>query len=259
MKFSFKKFTFVTLGIILTPTLVSAAEINSILKGNTIKVGAVNASPWYQKDLKTNQWKGLVPDVVQAIFKGTNVKIQYVDTQWGTAPAGLQANRFDLLGGFNYTPERSRAVDFTVPMGTHKIGLLTIKKLPPNFSDWKNINNSAIKISVIDGSAAALSLVPKLKNVKWVVVPNNDVMQLELESGRVDALLSNDIQMTEYIKKRGRGQIIMPKPLELQATNIGIRKNRADLKKWLDNRLVTLKKEGVLDQIWAKYSVQVKK
>ncbi|MCS5969565.1 transporter substrate-binding domain-containing protein [Klebsiella variicola subsp. variicola] len=121
MKFFTSRFMSIFLlipGMFLAQSPAQAGEeINTILPDHVIRVGAVNAPPWYQKDLLTNQWTGLVPDVVQAIFKNTDIKIEYVDTQWGTAVAGLQSNRFDILGGFNNTPERAKAVDFTPPYG----------------------------------------------------------------------------------------------------------------------------------------------
>lgn len=138
MKFFTSRFMSILLlipGMFLAQSPAQAGEeINTILPDHVIRVGAVNAPPWYQKDLLTNQWTGLVPDVVQAIFKNTDIKIEYVDTQWGTAVAGLQSNRFDILGGFNNTPERAKAVDFTRPMGSHQMGVLTLEKRRRNIS-----------------------------------------------------------------------------------------------------------------------------
>ncbi|BAP43825.1 family 3 extracellular solute-binding protein [Pseudomonas sp. StFLB209] len=232
---------------------VQAAQPADALGGHLLRVGAVNAAPWYQKDLLSNQWTGLVPDIVQAVLEGTDVQVEYVDTQWGTAVAGLQSNRFDLLGGFNNTPERAKAVDFTRPMGAHKIGVLTLEKDASRYATWDKINTSAIKLSAIDGSAAANLLQPKLTHTQWVIVPNNDALQLEVESGRADAMLTNDVQMALYITKRGQGTMVIPSPVQEQPTNMGLRKDREQLRAWLDQRLETLEKDGTLARIWAKH------
>lgn len=243
-----------------TTATATAAEpaLPQILGGETVRIGAVPAPPWYQKDLITNQWAGLVPDIAQALFADTGVRIEYVDTQWGTAVAGLQSDRFDLLGGFNKTPERARAADFTRPIGSHRIGILTIEGDPARYRTWKDIDSSDIRLAAIDGSAAATLLQPELPRTQWVIVPGSDAMQLEVESGRADALLSNDIQMSQYILKRGRGHMVFPEPIQSQPTNIGLRKDRDDLRQWLDQRLEALDRDGTLDRIWSKYVLPAK-
>jgi polar amino acid transport system substrate-binding protein len=232
---------------------VAADSLRTILGSDVVRVGAVSAPPWYVKDLRTNQWTGLVPDIAQALFQSSGVRIEYVDTEWGTAVAGLQSDRFDLLGGFNKTPERAKAIDFTRPIGAHRMGVLTLENDTARYQTWDAINTPTIKLAAIDGSAAATLLQPKLQRTQWVIVPNSDAMQLEVESGRADALLTNDIQMAQYISKRGRGHMVFPTPVQSQPTNIGLRRNRDALRAWLDHRLDELDKDGTLQRIWAKY------
>ncbi|WP_416260303.1 substrate-binding periplasmic protein [Gibbsiella quercinecans] len=242
-------------GIFFTQLPAQAEDnINTILPDHIIRVGAVNAPPWYQKDLLTDQWTGLVPDVVQAIFKDTNIKIEYVDTQWGTAVAGLQSNRFDILGGFNNTPERAKAVDFTRPMGSHQMGVLTLEKDTTKYQTWATINNPQTRLAAIDGSAAVTLLQPQLDKAQWIIVPDSDNMQLQMESGRADAIVTNDIQMAQYIQKRHQGTMIIPQPVKEQATNMGLRKDRPQLQAWLDGRLEQLDKDGTLKKIWHQYT-----
>lgn len=247
----------VTLGFTLQAGMATAApSLEEALGSKVVRIGAVAAPPWYQKDLRTNEWTGLVPDIANALFKDTGIRIEYVDTQWGTAVAGLQSDRFDLLGGFNNTPERAKAIDFTRPMGAHKIGVLTLGKDAAPYATWDKLNTNAVKLAIIDGSAAAILLQPKLPKTQWVVVTNNDGMQLEVESGRADGMVTNDIQMAQYIARRGRGTMVFPTPVQSQPTNIGLRKDRAALRQWLDQGLEKLEKNGTLDRIWSKYTTQ---
>jgi polar amino acid transport system substrate-binding protein len=238
--------------------LLAAESLPAILGSQVIRIGAVSAPPWYQKDLRSNEWVGLVPDLAQAIFQASGVRIEYVDTQWGTAVAGIESDRFDLLGGFNKTPERARAIDFTQPIGAHKMGVLTLEDDTARYQTWERINDPAIRLAAIDGSAVLTLLRPVLTRAQWVIVPNSEAMQLEVESGRANALLTNDIQMSQYIARRGRGHMVFPTPVQSQATNIGLRKDRVALRNWIDQRLELLRKDGTLDRIWSKYIVTTK-
>lgn len=234
----------------------SQEDIKNILGGDTVRVGAVSAPPWYDKDLRTNAWQGLVPEIAEAIFEPYGIKIEYVDTQWGTAAAGLQSGRFDLLGGFNKTPERAKAADFTRAIGAHKMGVLTLGDDLSRYQTWEQINDPKVKLAAIDGSAVATLLKPVLTESQWVVVPNSEAMQLEVESGRADAFLSNDVQMALYVNKRGRGHYVFPTPIQAQDTNIGIRQDRPEFREWLNERLDTLDNDGTLKRIWDKHVPQ---
>ena len=78
----------------------AATQLDRIVKAKTVRIGAVEAAPWYARDLKTNKWAGVVPDQAELVFGSIGVKVEYVPTEWGTAVAGLQGGRFDLMGAF---------------------------------------------------------------------------------------------------------------------------------------------------------------
>ncbi|GLK56613.1 polar amino acid transport system substrate-binding protein [Methylopila capsulata] len=230
------------------------SDLQRILDAKLVRIGAVQAPPWYQKDLLTNAWGGLVPDIMNEIFSKDGVKIDYVETQWGTAVAGLQSGRFDLLGAYNATPERALSIDFTKPMGSLKFAVLTLKGDADAYATWDQLNQPTVKLAAVDGAGATRALTPLLTKTSWVVLPNSDGMYLELESGRVDALVTSDVQISQYLKVRRRGSMTVPTPAREEPTNIGLRKSPdPKLRAWLDARLDALRADGTLGRIWAKY------
>lgn len=139
-------------------------------------------------------------------------------------------------------------------MGAHQMGVLTLEKDTKKYQNWSTINNPQTKLAAIDGSAAVTLLQPQLDKAQWIIVPDSDNMQLQMESGRADAIVTNDIQMSQYIQKRHQGIMVIPEPVKEQATNIGLRQNRPQLQAWLDGRLEQLDKDGTLKAIWQKYT-----
>lgn len=231
-----------------------ANEFQKIVDAKVVRVGAVQAPPWYEKDLASGAWGGLVPEVMEAMFSGIGVKIEYVETQWGTAVAGLQSNRFDLLGAYNATPEREKAIDFTKPMGELKFAILTLKGPADAYATWDKIDTPSIRLAAVDGAGATRALQPLMPKTSWSIVQSSDNMYLELESGRADALVTSDVQIGQYLKARNRGTMIVPTPVRAQPTNIGLRKSEdRKLRDWLDGQLDALRANGTLDRIWAKY------
>ncbi|MCS0497773.1 transporter substrate-binding domain-containing protein [Ancylobacter sp. MQZ15Z-1] len=229
-------------------------EYQKILDAKVVRVGAVQAPPWYDQDLASGRWKGLVPDIMEAMFSKLGVKIEYVETQWGTAVAGLQSNRFDLLGAYNATPERAKAIDFTKPMGELKFAILTLKGPADAYSTWDKIDTPSVRLAAIDGAGATRALLPLLPKTNWSIVQSSDNMYLELQSGRADALVTSDVQIGQYLEKRKDGIMVVPTPVRAQPTNIGLRKNEdKTLVDWLDGQLDQMRADGTLDKIWAKY------
>lgn len=67
---------FALVGAALGATQTLAADsLQAILARDVVRIGAVSAPPWYQKDLRTNEWTGLVPDLAQAIFTPSGIAI----------------------------------------------------------------------------------------------------------------------------------------------------------------------------------------
>jgi polar amino acid transport system substrate-binding protein len=233
----------------------AASDLATVQEKKLIRLGAVEAAPWYTKDLLSNEWKGLVPDVMDAIFAGSGIKISYVDTQWGTAVAGLQSDRFDLLGAYNSTPERRKAIDFSESMGELKFAVLSLKKPAPDYSTWDLVDTPAMHLAAVDGAGATAALQPLLTHLQWLMMPSSDAMFMQMESARADALVTSDIQIAQYLQRRHQGQMSIPTPVRSQSTNIGLRKSDdPKLREWLDSRLAQLKADGTLDRIWSKYT-----
>ena len=243
-----------SIGTLSQATAQEANEFQRIVDARLVRVGAVQAPPWYEKDLAGGNWGGLVPDVMEAMFSKIGVKIEYVETQWGTAVAGLQSNRFDLLGAYNATPEREKAIDFTKPMGELKFAILTLKGPVDAYATWENIDTPSIRLAAVDGAGATRALQPLMPKTNWSVVQSSDNMYLELQSGRADALVTSDVQIGQYLKARNGGTMVIPAPVRAQPTNIGLRKSEdRKLLDWLNSQLVALRADGTLDKIWAKY------
>src|SRR3712207_6357771 len=98
-------------GVLIALSLLGAAptanaqaptetELQKLVRTKVVRVGAVEAAPWYIRDLKTDKWTGVVPEQVELLFSSIGVKVEYVPTQWGTAVAGLQSDKFDLMGAY---------------------------------------------------------------------------------------------------------------------------------------------------------------
>src|ERR671936_1049058 len=119
----------------------SMSMLDTIRKNGVIRIG-VAADPPYTLQDKSGHWYSFVPSIDMMLAKALSVKAQFVPTTWTVIVAGLQANKYDMIGTSIYdTPEREKAISFSVPYaygGTSYVGLKsTVAKL----KTLKDLNN----------------------------------------------------------------------------------------------------------------------
>jgi polar amino acid transport system substrate-binding protein len=236
----------------------TVSDLQKIKERKVVRVGAAAAFPYYERAVD-GTWKGLIPDLMQPIAQALGVSVEYVDTTWGTAAAGLQSDRFDIMGAFNKTPERALAVDFTRPIGSVTFGLLSLTDRSKEFTSWASVDRKDVRLAAVDGTSTYRTMEKQLTSVQWILVQNFETLLLELDSGRSPVALCSSTEAKNYIDRRNRGVFIIPTPVQSSATNLALRKS-ADPKfrEALDAIIDNLEKQGQLEKIWAKYSSPAK-
>jgi polar amino acid transport system substrate-binding protein len=228
-------------------------DLARILETKVARFGAVEAFPYYKHDLKTDEWVGIIPDLARAIFEPVGVKVEFITTDWGNAAAGLQSGRFDLIGAYNATPQRALAVDFTQPISQSRLAVLSLKQPGPEYASWKTLNTASFKLAGVEGAATTRAAQKMLPNATWTLVKAHDAMILELESGRVDAIASNDPTILMYMQAKGQGHMSVPQSVISSPVNIAMRRGNVDLRDWLNTSIQYYQADGTFKAIWDKY------
>jgi polar amino acid transport system substrate-binding protein len=229
------------------------SDLETIRRSGVIRVGASLAAPYYTRDAR-GTWSGLIPDIMTIIAGYLGVRVEYVETTWGTAAAGLQTNRFDIMGAFNVTPDRALAVDFTRSLGDTTFGIMTITGDRNRFKTWEDVETAGIELLTVEGTGSHRTMRQLRPKMRWRGVPNRDTFFLELESGRSVYALLDEIGAAQFIEARNRGHYIQVQPAYSSPTNLAIRKAaNTELLRWLDQTLFFMGNVGQLEAIWAKY------
>ncbi|MDB5416187.1 MAG: extracellular solute-binding protein family 3 [Rubritepida sp.] len=234
-------------------TAPAQGDLQRIVAEKLVRVGAVEAFPHYRRDLRTGSWTGIMPEIAELLFTTIGVRCEYVTTEWGTAAAGLQSRRFDIVGGFNATPQRALAVGFSDIVAQSRLALLGLTDKVTGLREWSAVNASSVRIAAVDGASTTRLAQGFLPNAAWTLVRTNDAMTLEMESGRVDVVLSNEPTLSQYRTQRRRGTLVIPTPHRAQPVNFGMRIDSTDLQRWMNVAIEYFRIEGTLDEIWSKY------
>ncbi|MER8601991.1 transporter substrate-binding domain-containing protein [Mesorhizobium sp. M1339] len=182
----------------------------------------VAEEPGYIKDPRTGEWSGLFVDWGKDIAGLLGVQIEYYETSWGNLAADFQAGKIDLAVALNPNPRRGLIVDY-VP-GTIVEGVWALVARPGfEPKTWREMNTKEIRIAVQKGGTMQVIAEAVISNATIVVVPSRDQAILELQSGKVDAIIVAD-QDAAFLHVKSIGKAVVPMPVLRNPSTIGIRR-----------------------------------
>ncbi len=213
----------------------AAAEATStwerIRSNKELRIGVTSGEPWFYKDPASGAWSGIGFAAGQAIAAAMDVKLTPVETSWGTAVAGLQADQFDVMFVLDATPQRALSVDFPVqPFFYYAQGLLVRDGLEAK--QWADLDKPDIRIAVTLGTAPDRDVTARLPHAHIERFPTNDQSILAFQSGHVDAVCLYHPALVLQQHRVGMGKVVLPEPIRASTTSAGVR--RETDKTWRD-------------------------
>lgn len=201
------------------PSLV----LNRIKESGKLKFPVmVSEEPGYIKDPRTGEWGGFYVDWGLDIANILGVKLEYVETTWGNLAADFEAGKVDLAVGLNPNPRRGLVVDYVQGSIVEGIwALIARSDFTPK--SWREMDNKEIRVAVQKGSTMQVIGETVIPNATIVVVPTRDQAILELQSGKIDAIILGD-QDAALLHSKGLGKAVVPTPVLRNPSTIGIRR-----------------------------------
>jgi ABC-type amino acid transport substrate-binding protein len=184
---------------------ISAQEsgLAKIKAAGVLRVGIAVDPPFtYQEP--NGDWKSFNPELVRKLGEYIGVKIEFVPTSWTTIVAGLQTDKYDIIGAsINATPERQQVIDFTTPYSYTGTSFLIRKDNSKNLKSMNDMNKAEVIVTFVTGSdndEATRKFVP---NATYRAIPNGSISDLisELESKRSDALSTSSYLVQPLMSK----------------------------------------------------------
>ena len=197
---------------------------DQIKESKKIRVGCAASEPWYYRNPKTGEWSGIGPGIATLLAKEMQVDWECVETTWGNAVAGLQANQFDMVVALDATPQRALAIDFA--SGTllyYAVGVMIPKD--STLDTWEALNTPDKSVSVALGTSNDRAITGLLPNANIVRSKTYAEALASYFAGRVDAVGGSALALVFTAREQlGAHKVIVPKPPSASTTSIGIRK-----------------------------------
>lgn len=246
-----KKLTALSLVLFTTGCVSSVPD-------RTVRIGVEALVPPFESRNDKGELVGLNIELGNALCAEMRRQCVWVDQDYATNIAALQAGQFDVIMPMSPTPARRERVDFTDILYPLSSQLVTRKgsELQPNAQSLKGK-----RIGVLAGTSREA-----FARERWggsgVTVRSfqfNDHLIAALQSGDIDATLQDSIEITHALLSQPQGQDFAFAGRELRDPMLGsgvamaIRKTDSALRDDLNAALKRLKSSGQYQTITERY------
>ena len=170
-------------------------KLDSIQKSGKLVVALEGAwQPWSYHD-SSDTLVGYDVEVSRAIAEKLGVEPEYVESDWDSLFAGLDAGRYDMVcNGVEVTEERAKTYDFTTPYGYIHTAL-AVRKDNEDIHSFEDLKGKTTANSL---ASTYMELAESYGATVQGIDTLEETIQL-LTAGRIDATLNADVSFYDYL------------------------------------------------------------
>jgi len=221
-----------------------------------LKIGTEGAYPPFNTISADGKLVGFDIDIAEALCAQMKVECELVTQDWDGIIPALQAGKFDaIIASMSITEERKKQVGFTNKYYTTPLALVALKD-----TDLAGTDPAALAGKTVGAQASTTQSVYAEDfygkggaDVK--LYPTQEEAMVDLENGRLDAVISDKFVLYDWIKTTGSDCCKMVGDVAGTETEAGIAIRLEDtaLRDKLNAALDAIRADGTYQKIQAKY------
>ena len=240
-------------GAASSAAFTGAADQLAAIQANGKLVVALEGAwqPWSYHD-ESDTLVGYDVEVSRAIAEKLGVEPEYVESDWDSLFAGLDAGRFDIVcNGVEVTDERAKTYDFTTPYGYIHTALAVRK----DNEDIKSFEDLKGKTTANSLASTYMELAESYGATVQGIDTLEETIQL-LTAGRIDATLNADVSFYDYLNVHPDADFkLVAQTEDASHVAIPVRKgdDSASLLEAINTAIEELRADGTLKALGEKY------
>lgn len=193
-------------------------------------------------------------DLAKEAARKMGVEVEFKPVEWDGVIFSLKNGTIDVIwNGLTITEERAKQIAFTKPYLDNK-QIIVVKK-DSDINSKADLAGKTVGLQLGSSSQSALNsepdVVESLKEVR--TYPNNTEALMDLQIGRIDAVVVDEIVGRYYISKKPGVYRILGEDFGKESYGVGVRKEDTSFLAELNKILDEMKADGTAKEISEKW------
>ncbi len=237
-----------------TAILLAVSGVASAKEWKTVRIGTEGAYPPFNFFDSDKQLQGFDIDIAKAVCEKMKVECTYVAQDWDGIIPALTAGKYDaIFASMSVTDERKQVIDFSRPYYNTPSSFVA-----PKDSALADAAPATLKGKALGAQSSTIQanyLEEHHGDADIKLYPSQDEVNLDLVSGRIDALLVDKLVALDWLKTDdGKCCKLLGEDIAIGGgVGAGVRKEDTDLRDMISKAIEEIKADGTYENINARY------
>lgn len=238
---------------LVSPGSAHARTLDQILSSKKLIVGVNPTIPPLGEYNEKNEIVGFDVDLSKKLADMLGVTLEIVKVGSPERVPFVASGKVDyVMGGMTRTPDRAKVIDFTVPVTTEALSVLTTEAKP--YKSWQDLNSPDVKMVEVRGTTPIEFIKKNLPKAQLLLLDNYPDVIRALAQGRGDAMIDVVDYMGKYMKNYDVKWKVLKEPIEgVDYDCLGVAKGNDSLRNWLNVALFSLEGSGFINDTYKKW------
>lgn len=226
--------------------------------GDTLRIGTEGAYPPFNYLTESGELTGFDVEIAQALCDEMQMRCEFVTQDWDGIIPALKAGKFDaIVASMSITEERRQVVDFTDKYYNTPPALAA-----PKDSDLAGVTPADLAGKIIGAQGSTTHgnyAEAKFPDSEIRLYPTPDEYKLDLDSGRLDAVIDDIIVLSDWIDSEAGAccKVVAALPADPaingEGVGIALRQGEDELRQKLNAAILAIRANGKYAEINNKY------
>jgi polar amino acid transport system substrate-binding protein len=206
---------------------------------------------------KSGELVGFDVDLAKEVFGRLDIEVQFQPIDWSMKETELNSGNIDMIwNGYTITPEREEKVAFSKPYLKNRQVIVVL----PDSGIATKADLAGKNVACQSESSAYAAIVADetftaaLEGGAPIAFDTNNEAFMDLEAGRVDALVADEIMAMYYIGEKGvENYLVLEEDFGKEEYGIGFRKGDTQLLQKVNDTLDAMKEDGAAAAVSTTY------
>lgn len=192
---------------------------------------------------------GFDAEIIKEAAKRMGIEYKWLNTNFDGLIPALQTKKVDIvIAGMSVTPEREKAVNFSIPYLTSNVAIVTNSKNP-----IKDMNDLSGKSYGVELGTTKENSARKIDGAEVVPFSSTTGALVALKSGKIDGMVLDESVSSKYIEKNP--ELVLVGVMEGEPKAAAFNKDDKELMENFSKVLEEMITDGTVAELREKYKI----